>query len=68
MTAAVLSRRKGSFKGIRALDPRRDMGPIADLIESAFPLEFAGPKRILWVHETDGSYSCNRCSRTHEWT
>jgi ribosomal protein S18 acetylase RimI-like enzyme len=40
VTAAVLSRRKGSFKGIRALDPRRDMGPIADLIESAFPLEF----------------------------
>lgn len=40
MTAAVISREKNSPKGIRPIDPRRDMGAIADLIESAFPLDF----------------------------
>lgn len=39
MTAAVLSRRKDP-KGLRLIDPRRDMWAIADLIESAFPLDF----------------------------
>jgi ribosomal protein S18 acetylase RimI-like enzyme len=40
VTAAVISREKNSPKGIRPIDPKRDMGAIADLIESAFPLEF----------------------------
>lgn len=39
MTAAVLSRRKDA-KGLRLINPRRDMRAIADLIESAFPLDF----------------------------
>jgi len=39
VTAAVLSRRKEP-KGLRLIDPRRDMRAIADLIESAFPLDF----------------------------
>lgn len=40
MTAAVLTREKKPVNGVRPLDPRRDMGAIADLIESAFPLDF----------------------------
>jgi ribosomal protein S18 acetylase RimI-like enzyme len=40
LTAAAISRPHEGHSGIRPIDPRRDMGAVADLIESAFPLDF----------------------------
>jgi GNAT superfamily N-acetyltransferase len=39
MTAAALSQRKRSFSGYRPVNPRKDMGAIADLIQEAFNQE-----------------------------
>jgi ribosomal protein S18 acetylase RimI-like enzyme len=36
VTAAALSRRRKATRGIRAVNPRKDMGAIADLIQEAF--------------------------------
>jgi GNAT superfamily N-acetyltransferase len=40
VTAAILAGKNKPLYGVRPIDPRRDMGAIADLIESAFPLDF----------------------------
>jgi ribosomal protein S18 acetylase RimI-like enzyme len=50
LTAAAISHRNEGYVGVRPIDPRRDMGAVADLIESAFPLEF-DPEGRRMIHD-----------------
>ena len=47
MTAGAIARPSKSSPGLRTIDPRRDMGQVADLIEIAFRGDLDGTGRRM---------------------